>query len=143
MATKIGQRGSRHVDVEQEMALIIKSHELGGNRLSTDAVDRARRILEGKITGAQARAELEAKYRNETAAIADAIGAVSAYAAAAGGAVDATEVDRRMQFADAALALAGHEVTDPALRTLSRRVADGTMSADDAIAAGIAHLDAQ
>jgi hypothetical protein len=140
MATKIGQRGSRHVDVEQEMALIIKSHEIGGNRLSTDTVDRARRILEGKITGAQARAELEAKYRNETAAIADAIGAVSAVA---GDAVDATEVDRRMQFADAALALAGHEVTDTTLRTLSRRVADGTMSADDAIAAGIAHLDAQ
>jgi len=140
MATKIGQRGSRHVDVEQEMALIIKSHELGGNRLSTDTVERARRILEGKITGAQARAELEAKYRNETAAIADAIGAVSAVA---GDAVDAIEVDRRMQFADAALALAGHEVTDTTLRTLSRRVADGTMSADDAIAAGIAHLDAQ
>lgn len=134
MVTKIGQRGSRRVDVEQAMALIVKSHELGGNHLSTDAVDRARRILEGKITGAQARAELEAKYRAETAAIAEAVGAVD---------VDADEVERRMQFADAALALAGHEVTDTTLRTLSRSVAAGTMSADDAIAAGVAHLDAQ
>ena len=136
MATKIGQRGSRHVDVEQAMALIVKSHELGGNHLTSDAMDRARRILEGKITGAQARAELDAKYRAETAAIAEAVGAVA-------GAVDADEVDRRMQFADAALALAGHEVTDTTLRTLSRRVADGTMSADDAIAAGVADLDSQ
>lgn len=29
---------------------------------------------------------------------------------------DAIEVERRMQFANAALALAGHEVTDPKLR---------------------------
>lgn len=56
---------------------------------------------------------------------------------------DADEVERRMQFADAALALAGHEVTDPTLRELSRRVAAGTLSADDAIAAGMTYLDAQ
>lgn len=138
MATKIEHRAGRDVDVEQAMAMIVKSHELGGNHLSADAVDRARRILEGRITGEQARAELDAKYRNETAAIADAISAVSATPS-----VDAGEVERRMQFADAALALAGHEVTDETLRTLSRRVAAGTMSADDAIAAGVAHLDAQ
>ncbi len=136
MVTKIGQRGARRVDVEQEMALIIKSHELGGNRLSSDAVDRARRILEGKITGAQARAELAAKYRDETAVIDEVMSAIDV-------APDAAEVERRVQFADAALALAGHEVTDPTLRALSRQVAAGTMSADDAIAAGVAHLDAQ
>lgn len=56
---------------------------------------------------------------------------------------DAVEVERRMQFADAALALAGHEVTDSTLRALSRRVAAGTLSADDAIAAGMTYLDAQ
>lgn len=134
MATKIEYRAGRRVDVEQAMAMIVKSHELGGSHLSADAVDRVRRILEGKITGAQARAELDAKYRAETAAIAEAVGAVA-------GSVDADEVKRRMQFADAALALAGHEVTDETLRTLSRRVAAGTMSADDAIAAGVAHLD--
>ena len=138
MATKTEHRAGRHVDVEQAMAMIVKSHELGGNRLSADAVDRARRILEGRITGEQARAELDAKYRDETAAIADAISAVSSAPA-----VDAGEVERRMQFADAALALAGHEVTDETLRTLSRRVAEGTMSADDAIAIGVAHLDAR
>lgn len=136
MATKIGQRGGRRVDVEQEMALIVKSHELGGNRLSSDAMDRARRILEGKITGAQARAELDAKYRDETAVIDEVLNAIEV-------APDAAEVGRRMQFADAALALAGHEVTDPTLRALSRQVAAGTMSAADAIAAGVAHLDAQ
>jgi hypothetical protein len=136
VATKTEYRAGRRVDVEQAMAMIVKSHELGGSHLSADAVDRARRILEGKITGAQARAELDAKYRAETAAIAEAVGAVA-------GSVDADEVERRMQFADAALALAGHEVTDETLRTLSRRVAAGTMSADDAIAAGVAHLDAQ
>jgi anti-sigma-K factor RskA len=138
MATRTERRAGRHVDVEQAMAMIVKSHELGGNRLSADAVDRARRILEGRITGEQARAELDAKYRNETAAIADAISAVSPTPA-----VGATQVERRMQFADAALALAGHEVTDKSLTMLSRRVAAGTMSADDAIAAGVAHLDAQ
>lgn len=56
---------------------------------------------------------------------------------------DADGVERRIQFADAALALAGHEVTDPTLRELSRRVAAARMSADEAIAAGMKHLDAQ
>ena len=136
MATKTEHRTGRHIDVEQEVAMIVKSHELGGNRLSSDAVDRARRILEGEITGAQARAELDAKYRDETAVIDEVMSAIDV-------APDAAQVERRVQFADAALALAGHEVTDPTLRALSRQVAAGTMSADDAIAAGVAHLDAQ
>lgn len=56
---------------------------------------------------------------------------------------DADEVERRMRFADAALGLAGHEVIDPMLRELSQRVAAGMLTADDAIAAGLAHLNAQ
>lgn len=56
---------------------------------------------------------------------------------------DGVEAKRRMQFADAALAMAGHEVTDRTLHELSSRVAADAMSADDAIAAGTTHLDAR
>lgn len=59
------------------------------------------------------------------------------------GQVSRAEADRRVDFADAALGAAGHQVTDPILREYSRRVADGTMTAEDAIAAGMAHLDAR
>lgn len=57
--------------------------------------------------------------------------------------VPVTEADRRLQLADAALGAAGHQVTDPVLREYSRRVAEGTMSAEAAIAAGVAHIDAR
>lgn len=59
------------------------------------------------------------------------------------GQVSPAEVDRRVDFADAALGAAGHQVTDPILRDYSRRVAEGTMTAEAAIAAGMAHLDAR
>ncbi|EYT63970.1 hypothetical protein H489_0109885 [Curtobacterium flaccumfaciens UCD-AKU] len=59
------------------------------------------------------------------------------------GQVSPAEADRRVDFADAALGAAGHQVTDPILREYSRRVAEGTMTAEDAIAAGMAHLDAR
>ncbi|QJU56126.1 antitoxin VbhA family protein [Herbiconiux sp. SALV-R1] len=39
-----------------------------------------------------------------------------------------------MGFADAALGAAGHEVTDPVLRAISRRVAAGEVTGDEAAA---------
>lgn len=53
------------------------------------------------------------------------------------------EVERRLGFADAALGAAGHEVTDPELRRLSRRVAAGELTAEEAIAQGVALIDAR
>lgn len=58
-------------------------------------------------------------------------------------AVDEAEVERRMSFADAALGAAGHEVTDPELRELRRRAIRGDLTTDEAIAAGLAHIDAR
>ena len=49
-------------------------------------------------------------------------------------AVDEAEVERRLSFADAALGAAGHEVTDPALRAISRRLAAGEVTGDEAAA---------
>ena len=49
-------------------------------------------------------------------------------------------VDERLAFADAALALAGHEVTDPALRSLMERVARDELTADEAVAAMRRHV---
>ncbi len=48
-----------------------------------------------------------------------------------------------MQFADAAQALAGHDLWEQLLRELSHKVAAGAIRADDAISAGMTHLDAQ
>lgn len=59
------------------------------------------------------------------------------------GGVSAAEVDRRVQFADAALGAAGHQVTDPVLREYVRRVAAKTMTVHAALAAGLARLDAE
>ncbi|GAB1646858.1 hypothetical protein [Krasilnikovia sp. MM14-A1259] len=50
------------------------------------------------------------------------------------------EVDERLAFADAALALAGHEVTDPALREIVERAAHQELTGDDAIAAIRRHV---
>ncbi|TFC01466.1 hypothetical protein E3O42_10125 [Cryobacterium adonitolivorans] len=58
-------------------------------------------------------------------------------------AVDAAEVERRMSFSDAALGAAGHEVTDPELRELRRRAIRGDITAEAAIAAAVAHIDAR
>jgi hypothetical protein len=49
-------------------------------------------------------------------------------------AVDQVDVERRMSFADAALGAAGHEVTDPAVRAISRRLAAGEITGDEAAA---------
>lgn len=46
----------------------------------------------------------------------------------------------RTAFAEAALALAGHEVTDPALRVLAESAARHEISAEDAIAAARRHV---
>ncbi|WP_157078893.1 antitoxin VbhA family protein [Herbiconiux solani] len=45
-----------------------------------------------------------------------------------------TEIERRMAFGDAALGAAGHEVSDPELRAISRRVAAGEITGDEAAA---------
>ena len=58
-------------------------------------------------------------------------------------AVSEAEVERRVSFADGALGVAGHEVTDPVLRELSRQVASETMTAEEAIARGMEHIDAR
>ncbi|OJU45367.1 MAG: hypothetical protein BGN98_09310 [Microbacterium sp. 69-7] len=49
-------------------------------------------------------------------------------------------VEDRLAFADAALALAGHEVTDPTLRALMERVASNELTADEAVAAMRRHV---
>lgn len=54
--------------------------------------------------------------------------------------VDEVAVERRMSFADAALGAAGHEVTDPAVRAISRRLAAGEVTGDEAAALVKAHL---
>lgn len=46
-----------------------------------------------------------------------------------------TRAEDRLAFSDAALALAGHEVSDPALRSITERAARGDLTADEAIAA--------
>lgn len=58
-------------------------------------------------------------------------------------AVSEAEVERRMSFADGALGAAGHEVTDPELRELRRRAIRGEMTTDEAIAVGVALIDAR
>lgn len=57
--------------------------------------------------------------------------------------VSEAEIERRLSFADGALGAAGHEVTDPALRELSRQVAAETITAEEAIARGMEHIDAR
>lgn len=57
-----------------------------------------------------------------------------------GPAVSEAEIERRMSFADAALGAAGHEVTDPEVRAISRRVAAGDLTGDEATALVKEHL---
>jgi hypothetical protein len=49
-------------DVDQDMAMIEKSQQLAGHFPDAEALGRARRILEGELTEAEAYAELDAKY---------------------------------------------------------------------------------
>ncbi len=53
-----------------------------------------------------------------------------------------TEADarERIAFADAALALAGHEVTDPYLNDLAARQARGELSGEEARQLGLQHI---
>jgi hypothetical protein len=55
-------------------------------------------------------------------------------------AVDEAEVERRMSFADAALGAAGHEVTDPAVLAIHRRLAADEITGDEAAALVSEHL---
>jgi hypothetical protein len=57
--------------------------------------------------------------------------------------VSEAEIQRRMDFADAASNLAGHQVTDPVLREITRQVAAETLTAEEAKVLVLAHIDAQ
>jgi hypothetical protein len=50
------------------------------------------------------------------------------------------DAERRIAFADAALALAGHQVSDPAVRSLMERVARHEVTGDQAVAALRRHI---
>lgn len=50
------------IDVERGMAMIEKAQQLAGHFPDAEALDRARRVLEGEITGAEGYAELDDKY---------------------------------------------------------------------------------
>lgn len=52
----------------------------------------------------------------------------------------ASSAEDAVAFADAALALAGHEVTDPALRAIMAKVARHEMTGDEAVAAIRQHV---
>jgi hypothetical protein len=49
-------------EVERQMALVEKSQQLAGHFPDADALGRARRVLTGEITAAEAYAELEEKF---------------------------------------------------------------------------------
>ncbi len=51
------------IDVDEAMAKIEKAQQLAGHFPDEDALDRARRILTGQTSSAEAYAELDAKYR--------------------------------------------------------------------------------
>ena len=62
MATNIVHSTTRHLDADQEMAMIEKGQQLAGHFPDGDALGRARRVLEGTLSEADAYAELDAKY---------------------------------------------------------------------------------
>ncbi|RFA13090.1 hypothetical protein B7R22_14340 [Subtercola boreus] len=65
MATKTAHAiaaDGRRIDVDQAMAMIEKGQQLAGHFPNDEALDRARRVLEGEITSAEGYAELDAKY---------------------------------------------------------------------------------
>lgn len=62
MVAKIVHSTTRHLDVDQQMAMIEKGQQLAGRFPDADALGRARRVLEGTLSEADAYAELDAKY---------------------------------------------------------------------------------
>lgn len=50
------------------------------------------------------------------------------------------DIRDRLALADAALGVAGHEVTDPAIRALATKVASGELTGDQAVQAAIKHV---
>ena len=48
--------------VDAELSMIEKAQQLAGHFPDAEALDRARRILDGRVTAAEAYAELDAKY---------------------------------------------------------------------------------
>lgn len=50
------------VDVDGELAMIEKAQQLAGHFPDAEALDRARRILDGRTAPVEAYAELDAKY---------------------------------------------------------------------------------
>lgn len=50
------------------------------------------------------------------------------------------DAQERIAFADAALALAGHQVTDPYLNDLAARQARGELSGEEARQLGLQHI---
>lgn len=52
----------RGIDVDQAMAMIEKGQQLAGHFPDAEALDRARKVLEGELTAAEGYAELDAKY---------------------------------------------------------------------------------
>ena len=62
MVTKVVHGTIRQLDVDQEMAMIEKGQQLAGHFPDADALGRARRVLEGTLSEADAYAELDTKY---------------------------------------------------------------------------------
>ncbi|MBD8586043.1 hypothetical protein IFT90_15915 [Frigoribacterium sp. CFBP 8766] len=62
MVTKNVHSTTRNLDVDQEMAMIEKGQQLAGHFPDADGLGRARRVLEGTLSEADAYAELDAKY---------------------------------------------------------------------------------
>lgn len=57
-------RRSGRSSTARSLALIEKGQELAGHHPSSEALDRARRVLDGEISAERARIELAEKYRN-------------------------------------------------------------------------------
>jgi len=51
------------IDVKEAMAKIEKAQQLAGHFPDAEALDRARRVLTGQTSPAEAHAELDARYR--------------------------------------------------------------------------------
>jgi len=62
MVTKVVHGTIRQLDVDQDMAMIEKGQQLAGHFPDADALGRARRVLEGTLSEADAYAVLDAKH---------------------------------------------------------------------------------
>ena len=56
---------SRQSRVENDLTMIEKSQQLAGHFPDAEALDRARRVLDGRTTPVEAYAELDAKYTDD------------------------------------------------------------------------------